>query len=85
MTTSQEPIRLGVISFAHGHVSAYCRVIAGFADAEVVAAWDYDVERGQQASAEFGLEWQRISINCWRAPISTLSSWAAPRISTPRM
>ncbi|MYD10685.1 MAG: Gfo/Idh/MocA family oxidoreductase [Chloroflexi bacterium] len=50
-------IRLGVISFAHGHVSAYCRVIADFADAEVVAAWDDDAERGQNAAAEFGLEW----------------------------
>ena len=53
-----DKIRLGVISFAHGHVSAYCRVIAGFADAEVVAAWDDDHERGQESAAEFGLEWQ---------------------------
>ena len=50
-------IRLGVISFAHGHVSAYCRVIADFADAEVVAAWDDDIERGLNAAAEFGLVW----------------------------
>ena len=56
MTTNQNPLRLGVISFAHGHVSAYCRVIADFADAEVVAAWDDDAERGQQGAAEFGLE-----------------------------
>ena len=58
MTTIREPVRLGVISFAHGHVSAYCRVIAAFADAEVVAAWDADAERGQKSAAEFGLEWQ---------------------------
>lgn len=58
MTKNPQPVRLGVISFAHGHVSAYCRVIAGFDDAEVVAAWDYDAERGQQSAAEFGLDWQ---------------------------
>jgi len=58
VTTIREPVRLGVISFAHGHVSAYCRVIAAFADAEVVAAWDADAERGQKSAAEFGLEWQ---------------------------
>ena len=52
-----DSIRLGVISFAHGHVSAYCRVSAGFADAEVAAAWDDDAERGQRAAAEFDLEW----------------------------
>lgn len=52
-----DSIRLGIISFAHGHVSAYCRVIADFADAEVVAAWDDDTARGQKAAAEFGLEW----------------------------
>jgi len=57
VTKNPQPIRLGVISFAHGHVSAYCRVIADFADAEVVAAWDDDAERGQRAAADFGLEW----------------------------
>ena len=56
--TDQRPVRLGVISFAHGHVSAYCRVIADFADAKVVAAWDDDAERGQRAAAELDLEWQ---------------------------
>jgi len=52
-----EPLRLGVISFAHGHVLSYCRVIAGFDDAEVVACWDDDQERGQKHAAEFELEW----------------------------
>ncbi len=52
-----QPLRLGVVSFAHAHVRMYCRVIAGFADAEVVACWDEDSQRGQEFAAEFGLDW----------------------------
>ena len=58
MTRSIEKIRLAVISFAHAHVRMYCQVIADFKDAEVVACWDDDPDRGQQYAAEFGLEWQ---------------------------
>lgn len=57
MRTKQECIRLAVISFAHGHVNAYCRAIANFDDARVVAAWDYDADRGLAGATEFGLEW----------------------------
>jgi predicted dehydrogenase len=52
------PIRLGVVSFAHGHVNAYVETIAQFDDAVVVAAWDDDAERGQTQCAKFGLEWE---------------------------
>ena len=58
MTKNPKPVRLGVVSFAHGHVSAYCRVIADFADAAVVAAWDDNAERGRTGAADFGLDWQ---------------------------
>ena len=57
MTDAPRPIRLGVISFAHGHVLRYCRVIADYDDASVVAAWDDNPERGQTQAAEFGLDW----------------------------
>ena len=53
-----EPIRLGVVSFAHGHVNAYIDVIANFDDAKVVAGWDDDPERGQAQCTKFGLEWE---------------------------
>ena len=53
-----EPIRLGVVSFAHGHVNAYIDVIANFDDANVVAGWDDDPERGQAQCTKFGLEWE---------------------------
>lgn len=52
-----QPLRLGVVSFAHAHVRMYCRVIAGFEDADVVACWDDDPERGHEFAAEFGLDW----------------------------
>ncbi|MDE2820292.1 MAG: Gfo/Idh/MocA family oxidoreductase [Chloroflexota bacterium] len=52
-----DSVRLAVISFAHGHARSYCRAIADFDDADVVAAWDDDQERGQTYAAEFGLDW----------------------------
>ena len=58
MCSDHDIVRLGVISFAHGHVNGYCRVIADFDDAQVVAAWDDDPERGRSGAAEFGLEWE---------------------------
>ena len=57
MPRSVEKIRLAVISFAHAHVRMYCQVITDFDDAEVVACWDDDSERGQKQAAEFGLDW----------------------------
>ena len=58
MTTNQRAIRLGVISFAHGHVLSYCRAIADFDDADVVVAWDDDAERGRKHTAAFGMDWE---------------------------
>ncbi len=52
-----DSVRLAVISFAHAHVRMYCRAIADYDDAQVVAAWDDDQKRGQTHAAEFGLEW----------------------------
>lgn len=53
-----DSVRFAVVSFAHGHVLRYCRAIADFADADVVAAWDDDQERGKTHAAEFGLDWE---------------------------
>ena len=57
MSQSKRPLRLGVISFAHGHVAAYCRAIAHFDDAAVVACWDDDAKRGAAHAAQFELDW----------------------------
>src|SRR5437763_3428590 len=52
-----EPLRIGIISFAHGHVNAYCDQIRQFDDARLVAAWDDNRERGAQQAERFGMEY----------------------------
>jgi predicted dehydrogenase len=59
MSEHKHPVRLGVISFAHAHVNAYIQTIRTFPDAEVVAAWDDDHERGMAQCAAFGLAFER--------------------------
>ncbi|HEY6739574.1 MAG TPA: Gfo/Idh/MocA family oxidoreductase, partial [Actinopolymorphaceae bacterium] len=47
--------RIGVVSFAHGHINAYLSTIRGLDDAVAVAGWDDDRERGEKACREHGL------------------------------
>jgi predicted dehydrogenase len=51
-------VRLGVISFAHGHVNAYVEAIKDVSDAQVVAAWDDDRERGVSQCHKYGLAFE---------------------------
>ena len=51
-------IRIGVLSFAHGHVSAYCSRLQGFADAELIALWDDNESRGRDAATRFGMAFE---------------------------
>lgn len=53
-----QPLRLGVISFAHAHINAYIESIRDFDDATVVAAWDDDRERGQAQCAKYDLAFE---------------------------
>jgi predicted dehydrogenase len=46
---------IGILSFAHGHVNAYANQIKNFDDAQLVAAWDDDTERGQRNAESFGM------------------------------
>lgn len=48
-------IGLGVLSWAHGHVNAYCSMIREFDDARLVACWDDNEERGRQNASAFGM------------------------------
>lgn len=50
-----KPIGIGVLSFAHGHVQAYCSRIKGFEDARLVAAWDDNEERGRESAERHGM------------------------------
>jgi len=51
-----ERLGIGILSFAHGHVQAYCGQIQTFADARLVAAWDDDAERGRASAARYNME-----------------------------
>jgi predicted dehydrogenase len=51
-------VRIGVLSFAHGHSQSYCRVMRDFRDVELVAAWDDNVARGEEAAGKWGLDFR---------------------------
>lgn len=51
-----DKVRIGVLSHAHGHSNAYCRMMQDFDDVELVACWDDNEERGREAAAAFGME-----------------------------
>lgn len=52
-------LRLGVVSFAHGHIHAYLDVMRDFTDAKVVAGWDADAETGREQCARYGLDFEQ--------------------------
>jgi predicted dehydrogenase len=53
-----QPLHLGVISFAHGHIHAYLEAIKDLPDADVVVGWDADRARGLTQCAHYGLEFE---------------------------
>ncbi|MEZ4660953.1 MAG: Gfo/Idh/MocA family oxidoreductase [Caldilineaceae bacterium] len=52
-------IGIGVISFVHGHVNAYCHTMLTTMqdDVRLVACWDDDAARGQTQAAKFGMSY----------------------------
>jgi predicted dehydrogenase len=48
-------VGIAVLSWAHGHVNAYCNQIRGFEDARLVACWDDDEERGRKNAETYGI------------------------------
>ncbi len=50
-------IGIGVISFAHGHAHAYCQRMLTYDDVKLVACWDDDPARGQDAAAKYGMDY----------------------------
>lgn len=53
---STKTLRLGVLSFAHGHIHAYCNKIKTFDDAVLVACWDDNEARGRENAERYGME-----------------------------
>lgn len=48
-------IGIGIISFAHGHANAYCNRMQTFDDVKLVACWDDNVERGENAASQYSI------------------------------
>lgn len=50
--------KIGILGFAHGHVSAYCRQWGSRSElgVEVVCGWDRDSERLAKAVTDFGIQ-----------------------------
>ncbi len=48
-------IGIGIISFAHGHANAYCNMMKTFDDVRLIACWDDNVERGNNAAKQYGM------------------------------
>lgn len=50
------PLRIGFISFAHGHVQAYAEVLSSEQNARLIAAWDADAERGKTIAKRYNMQ-----------------------------
>lgn len=50
-------IGIGIISFAHGHANAYCNQMRSFDDVELIACWDDNTERGENAATQYGMNY----------------------------
>ena len=57
--SSDNIIRIGVISFAHGHINAYLESIKHMDNVRVIAAWDEDRERGLARCQHYGIVYER--------------------------
>jgi predicted dehydrogenase len=55
--TTGRPVRVAILSFAHGHAHGYAACLAVNPNAELVLIADGDAERGQTASARYGVSW----------------------------
>ena len=53
----KNPLGIGFISFAHGHVQAYADVLHGYNDARLVCAWDADANRAQPICERLGMQY----------------------------
>ncbi len=51
------PVRVAILSFAHGHAHGYAGCLAANPDAELVLIADDNAERGQAAAERYGAPW----------------------------
>ena len=54
----QDPVRIAKLSFAHVHAEGYAKAIQDNPQAELVAAWDEDPDRGQAMADKYGVPFE---------------------------
>lgn len=52
---SAQPIRIGMLSFAHLHATSYTRNLQRLPGVEVVGLWNEDGDKGREYAAHFGI------------------------------
>lgn len=55
--SSKPPVRIAVLSLAHGHGYSYSEAIQGLDNATLIAIADDNAERGQAAATRYGVPW----------------------------
>lgn len=53
-----DKVKVGILSHAHGHLGAYCRIMRDFDDVALIAGWDDNPERGHAAARQHGYEFR---------------------------
>ena len=53
-----DKVHIGVISHAHGHINTYCGQMQHFDDAELIATWDDNKDRGRENADKFSMEFR---------------------------
>lgn len=51
----EKKLGIAILSFAHGHAATYARQLVTFPDAQLIACWDDNQERGQTQAEKFGM------------------------------
>ena len=79
-----EPVSVGILGFAHGHVGMYCARWREQPElgVRVVAGWDHDAARAAESCARYGIERGAVGAGAARARATWTPSSSAPR---PRM
>jgi UDP-N-acetylglucosamine 3-dehydrogenase len=53
MTTTSNPLKIGILSFAHGHAQSYASEIVARPGATLAGVWDADAERGRAMAERY--------------------------------
>ena len=53
---SAQPIRMGMLSFAHQHAVSYAQNLQRLPGVEIVGLWNEDAAKGQEYAQRFGME-----------------------------